>query len=107
MPLHQNQSAQDTWAQIDALAAPRRKFRTVGARWLTVAAVTGAAWLLTYWIADGLLQALATCQVVTNLEQQLSCTSVGKAPDALGILGAIAGFWFAYTGRLARLFRKV
>ena len=76
---------------------------------LSIAAVTVAAWVLTYRIADGLLQALTTCQIVTNLEQEqgLSCTSVGKAPNAFGILGAIGGFWFAYTGRLARLFRKV
>jgi hypothetical protein len=30
-----------------------------------------------------------------------------SAHDAITALGAFAGFWFAYTGRLARLFRKV
>jgi hypothetical protein len=73
-------------------------------RILAIAAVTLAAGALTYWIAGGLLQLLSTC---TGVGLERRCTNSGSAPGALAILSAIAGFWFAYTGRLARLFRKV
>src|SRR3954470_22221510 len=71
-------------------------------RILTITAATVAAGLLSLWLAQGLLGLLVTCS-----EVMLRCTSPGDAHRALGVIGAGAGFWFAYTGRLARLFAKV
>ena len=61
---------------------------------IIVAVVTIAAGVLSYWIAEGLLA-------------MLEGLSPMRAPAAFGWLAAFFGFWFAYTGRLARFFRKV
>jgi hypothetical protein len=98
-------------------ATPDRKGKTTTnnfnpslLRGLTVTAATVGAGLLAYWIADGVLHLLAACTVLSGgglLEPEIHCTDPGNAPAAFGCLGALVGFWFAYTGRFARLFQKV
>jgi len=60
-------------------------------RWLLI----GGAALAAAAIADNLADL-----IVSKYEHE-------GAHNAIIALGAFAGFWFAYTGRLARLFRKV
>jgi hypothetical protein len=77
-------------------------------RTLTLAAATIIAGILTYNIADGILRLLATCSPWPGgTYPYFHCTQPGDAPVAFGFIGALAGFWFAYTGRLTRLFGKV
>jgi hypothetical protein len=62
----------------------------------------------TAMIADGAFSLMETCVATPgSVIAPVACTDPGSAPEAFGWLGALVGFWFAYTGRLARLFRKV
>jgi hypothetical protein len=64
-----------------------KKFDRAALRWITIPASAAATGFLVYYIADDAFPE--------------------NTATAFGWLGALAGFWFAYTGRLARLFRKV
>jgi hypothetical protein len=63
-------------------------------------------------LAAGLLNAIA-CRVATDTqplggtESSLLCPDTSSAAIALGVIGVVVGFWFTWTGRLARLFRRV
>jgi hypothetical protein len=76
--------------------------------WITIAASTATTGFLVYYIADGAFSLMETCVATPgSIIAPVACTDPGSAPEAFGWLGALVGFWFAYTGRLARLFRKV
>ncbi len=89
--------------------SPSPPIRQRTKRILAISAVTIAAGVLTHYAAHGLLAAAVTCQVVPNVlnGSTLECPDTSDAVGAMAILGAISGFWFAYTGRLARLFQKI
>ncbi len=61
-------------------------------RWTAIVAATIIAGTLTDWLAELWFP-----------------SAIARNPPllALTLIGAGVGFWFAYTGRLARLFRKV
>jgi hypothetical protein len=75
-------------------------------RILGIVAVTLASGILIGVLADGLLNALA-CQVSQDAFHVITCPDTSGASLTLGVLGGVLGFWFTYTGRLAKLFRKV
>jgi hypothetical protein len=66
-------------------------------RIVSIAVVTLTAAILTHVMADSLWP------YADEYRQQARDNAIG----VITFLGAIAGFWFVYTGRLARLFRKV
>lgn len=68
-------------------------WKTAG-RWLAILAATLVAAIIANALAWGLLPAQP---YTSGLDAIGACT----------VLGGLAGFWFAYTGRLARLFRRV
>jgi len=74
--------------------------------------VAVACGLVAGLLATGLLNATA-CRVVTNVnivreaESCLVCPDTSAATIGFGLLGAAAGAWITWTGRLIRLFRRV
>jgi len=61
-------------------------------------------WLL---IGGAALAAAVIANSLADLIITPGYSTYDRAHNAITALGAFAGFWFAYTGRLARLFRKV
>lgn len=57
---------------------------------------------MTRFIAAGLAEMIIGSEAYDHYHP-----GIDNAVNALACLGAIAGFWLVYTGRLARLFRKV
>ena len=70
--------------------------KTTG-RWAGIIAFTTAAGLLVFTLADAWLPAA----------DEYGIGARQNSLDVLSLIGAAAGFWFIWTGRLARLFRKV